>query len=313
MRKDTLRSVLSASMLAGCVLGSGCAVLTKSQVQEVKAFARAAENYGTLPGQPIRVYASVDRIDRVLMVSARNFSEPDAREKGWEELQRANASSAAFEAIAGETDRALDILNTYAELLITLTSDQFTDSLEAGAKALGQSLDQAINRYNEGVRQPKGASSLGLIGGTVAAVVRGGVGVGIRHRQARYLKAYVTAAQPVMGGLTADVQTLMTNEVRTAVNELESRLKADFKTAAGRRQTLALDTLVSVADAQEQIRRARELCRSAAAAAGKFSTAHAKLVQDISNRKTLESHLAEIEALADEIKQAKKLQSEPGK
>ncbi|MHB8522353.1 MAG: hypothetical protein ACYDH9_16555 [Limisphaerales bacterium] len=313
MRKDTLRSVVGASILAGCVLGGGCAVLTKSQVQEVKAFARAAENYGTLPGQPIRVYASVDRVDRVMIVSARNFSEPDAREKGWEELQKANASSSAFEAIATQTDRALDILNTYAELLITLTSDQFTDSLETGAKALGTSLDQAITRYNEGVRQPKGASPLGLIGGTVAAVVRGGVGVGIRHRQARYLKAYVTAAQPVMGDLTADVRTLMTNEVLTAVNELESRFKDDFKTAAGRRQTMSLDTLESVADAQEQIRRARELCHSAATAAGKFSAAHARLAQDLSHRKTLESHIAEIEALADEIKQAKKLRSELGK
>lgn len=57
----------------------GCAVLTKSQVKEVKAFAEVSQKYGTLPGEPIRAYGHIVRTDRILNVSARDFSEEDAR------------------------------------------------------------------------------------------------------------------------------------------------------------------------------------------------------------------------------------------
>jgi hypothetical protein len=296
---------VSVLLVASWGAGSGCAVLTKSQVQEVKAFARAAEGYGTLPGEPIRVYAAVDRVDRILIVSARNFAEPAAREKGWEELQKANVASAAFANLALQADRTLDILDTYARLLVELTSSEFTDTLDASAKSLGTSLDAAISRYNEVIRAPNGRSPLGMVGGTVAAMVRGTGGIWLRHQQARQLKAYVIAAQPAISELAADVQTFMIQRVQPDLEVLEARLKNDFETAGGRRQTLPLDTLVSVADAREQIARGRQLCHSAAAAAAKLSVAHAKLAQAITTRHTLGSHLEEIQALADEIKRAK--------
>jgi hypothetical protein len=252
-------------------------------------------------------------MDRILNVSARNFSDPDAREAGWKELQKANLFAAAFQSTAKEADAALDVLNKYADLLVTLSSDEFTDSLDATSKSLGKSLDKAVKQYNESFRKPQQKSELGLIGGSVAAVIRGGGGIWIRHRQAKYLKEYVTAAQPVVMDLTAEVQVLMTNKVMTELSELEDRFKEDFKTAAGRLQHLSLETLQTMADTQRKISSARDLCKSAASAAGKFAAAHSKLAENVSRRQNLKSRIEEIMALADEIKKAQKLQKDLSK
>ena len=63
------------------LLSTGCAVLTKSQVKEVQAFAVVAKEYGALPGDPIRVYGEAVRSDRILSVATRDFSTDKALDK----------------------------------------------------------------------------------------------------------------------------------------------------------------------------------------------------------------------------------------
>ncbi|MBU6399235.1 MAG: hypothetical protein KGS61_02865 [Verrucomicrobia bacterium] len=293
-------------------LASGCAVLTQPQVEAVKTFAAAAERYGTLPGEPIRTYAVVDRVDRLLIVSARDFSQPQARERSWQEMEEANRASAAFEQIAGQADRTLEVLSTYARLLAVLASDRFIDSLDANARSLARALDAAIQRYNEGVRAPLGTPPLPACGDAIAAVVRGGGGVWIRHQQVRRLRACLTTAQPVIAGLDADVGRFMTNRVLADLGDLEARLRSDFEIAAGRRQALPLATLMAVADARERLGRARQLCRSIASTAAKFSAAHAKLAEAVADRQGWGTELTELSALVKELQEARHLLGSAG-
>lgn len=306
MRKAFTFLILCTVLL----LSSGCAVLTKSQVKEVKAFAEVSKEYGTLPGEPIRTYGHILRANRIMNVSARDFSDEDARQQGWSELQKANAFDQAYASASEEADAALEVLDTYSELLLTLSSDEFTDSLDASAKSMGEAFDKSVKKYNEAFRKPNGKSEFGLIGGPIAAGIRGGAGIWLRHRQAKYLKKYVTGAQPVVLALTAHVQDLMTNTVMGDLTTLESRLKQDFATAAGRAKRFSYETVESVADAQMQITQSRELCESAAQSAQRFADAHTKLIEKLSRRQTLKTRIEEIKTMATEIKKAQKIQKQ---
>lgn len=306
MKKTFIFLILGAVLLHS----SGCAVLTKSQVKAVKAFAEVSKEYGTMPGEPIRVYGHVLRANRILNVSARDFSDEDARQQGWSELQKANDLDQAYASASEEADAALEVLDTYSELLLTLSSDQFTDSLDASAKSLGEAFDKSVKKYNEAFRKPNGKTEFGLIGGSIAAGVRSGVGVWIRYRQAKYLKNYVTGAQPVVLALTAHVQDLMTNTVMSDLATLESRLKQDFVTAAGRAKRLTYETSESVADAQRQISQTRELCESAALSSQRFADAHTKLLEKLARRQTLKTRIEEVTMMAEEIKKAQKIQKQ---
>jgi hypothetical protein len=294
----------------GLALFSGCAVLTKSQVKEVNAFAEASKKYGDLPGGPIRAYGDARRADRLLNVSARDYSDEKAQKQGWEEIVKANELEDSYKSAADEVDATLDVLNTYSDLLVVLSSDQFTDSLDASAKSLGDAMDKAVNTYNQTVLTPQGKPDLGLIGKPVAAAVRGAGGIWLRHRQAEYLKRYVTAAQPIIQSVTLQIQDLMTNTMTGYFDKLEARTSKDFITAVGRAKRISFETAESMADAQRQISAARELCVSAAQAAHNYALAHTKLFEALKRRQTLKTQIEEIKVMAEEIKKAQKLQKQ---
>lgn len=306
------RMVGLAALLLALPVVAGCAVLTKSQVRAVAAFAGATADYGTLPGEPLRIYARVLAADRLLQVSTMDFSAPGAIDRGWVQIGRALAVEAEFAQLGDRADRSLDVLDTYAELLGALSADDYTEALDASATRLAQQLDRGIRTYNDRVRGPAGREPLKLIGGTVAAVVRGGGGLFIRHRQAELLKEYVAAAHPVVEALTREVEDLMVGEgaspgVKPRLATLRDRLGDDFKTAAVRARRLPLFTITSTAETLRAIDSGERIAVAAAAASRRYREAHARLRTELAERRTITGLIEEIEALSIEIKLAQKL------
>jgi hypothetical protein len=85
-------------------LTSGCALLTKSEVREVKAFANATKNYGTLPGGAIKAYGDISRNDRELEASARTFKTGKIAEQVRTNLEKAREADQLAEAAATSAD-----------------------------------------------------------------------------------------------------------------------------------------------------------------------------------------------------------------
>jgi hypothetical protein len=243
----------------------------------------------------------------MLIVSSRNFSDEQAREKAWEEIKKASHVTPAFEEAASQADQALSVLDTYVNLLSTLTSDEFSDSLEKGATELGKSLDKGIKTYNDAFRTPKQKAELKPVGAAVAQAVAGGGGIFIRYRQAQLLKQHVKEADPLVATLMGDVQELVLQVVKPHLERLRERLQADFTTAAQRAEKLPLATVVAIAEAMENLEKASKLCDAAAGSAKRYTQAHAKLAQALSERRHLKQRIEEIQVLADEIKAALKV------
>lgn len=228
----------------------------------------------------------------------------------------------AFERQARRADEALQILETYSELLLLLSSDNFTEELEKSSRSLGKSLDKAIGEYNE-----RFDAELKSIGAVVAAVVRGIGGLFIRYRQAALLKEYVRAADPMVKQVTKDVEEVaallaepaLSADVQSIV-ELEpcdpvvyrlcfelSEFKDSFERLSLMEGRVDIRAVVHVSRAIEKIDATHKLARAAVEAAKKYRVAHRELKENVEKRKTLNARIAVIQALAEEIRAARRL------
>ena len=104
---------------------SGCSVLTPTQVKEVKKFAAATENYAILPGAVTDAYGELRKRER--LYSAASISVASVSMK---QIEGALKSERDAKARAQRADKALNVLNTYAPLLVVLSSDKFTNTLD---------------------------------------------------------------------------------------------------------------------------------------------------------------------------------------
>ena len=84
-----------------------CTVLTQSQIDEVGKFARAAENYGNLPGAVMHAHAEVFLAEKTL--NAAGFNDPESVtrkiDKGINDYQQLLKKSAAADDIAEFAER----------------------------------------------------------------------------------------------------------------------------------------------------------------------------------------------------------------
>ena len=287
---------------------TGCAVITKSQKAEVASFAKVAANYGTLPGDSIRVYAEAARFNWLVNVSARNFESETARTDGWTAIGKALEVETSFKAAAGQADAALDILDDYSALLTRLSSDESTAALDKSTRDLGASIDKGIKTYNKTF-----GKDLSLIGGTVAAGIQGAGGLFIRFRQARLLKDTVLAADPVVASLSQDISTLMHSKVKGYLTNVNDQLENNFKVAAQRSGHLPLETIQQVARRVESTHAGQALAESAAKAADHLASSHHQLAQIVQKRQSLKQSIEEIQVAADEIKAAQKIRKDLSK
>lgn len=300
------RGAAAVLLATVALLPTGCTILTKSQREAVADFSKAASNYGTLPGEPIRAYGQATRFDRLLNVSARDFQVEAARVNAWDEIGKALQANARFGEAAKQADAALDVLDDYVAVLGLLASDEFTTALEKSAKDLGSSVDKGIKAYNKNFL-PAGQKELALVGSTVAAAVRGAGGIYLRYRQAKLLRACVLAGNEVVERLTADIVTLMRGKMIPYLTEANARLGDDFKNAARQARDLPLSTIQEVAAQVERTGNAQKLAEAAAKSAESLAKAHQELAKELTSRKKLKDRIEQIQVLADEIKAAQKL------
>jgi hypothetical protein len=281
---------------------SGCAILTKSQIEEVNRFAEAAKHYGALPGEPIKQYGALSKLNRLLGVAEATIDSKEEAKSNWQKVNQALAIETQFAADAAEADQAVTVLTEYAEGLQTLTMIDPTEGLDKAAADFGTSLDKAVNGYNTVVRRPHGQSDLKLVGATVAGIVRTTGGIFIRSKQAAYVKSFVTEADPLIEAVTIEIQKLMDKMEGYLGTTQRERLENNFYTFATRRKTIPVDTVTFFADSLEKTNRAVDLSKQAKSGAAALAKAHKQLVMMVSTRRDLQAGLDEIQILIAEVK-----------
>lgn len=298
----------------------GCnAVLTRSQVNEVATFAVAAKDYGAFPGTVIRSHA--DLRARQKLLEAATFTGGDSALR---QVESAVNIRKELEKRASAADSALGILNDYAELLVKLTADNYTNELQGSAEKLGRSVDRGISKYNE----LRGAKLDGF-GSLVASGVRGAVGIYIRHEQAEALKKAVTAADPVIETMIGEVEQLLAlylapadlgslkltisaagtmpeqlDLIRNVASDMRDSYRRVAEAGKGNQHIeAAILTANSLAGADDAI----QLALKTLQAAETYRSAHRALSHNVTEPKWLNSSIDQVKALVDEVNDANRL------
>jgi chaperonin cofactor prefoldin len=298
----TLRRLFGESWIGSFFLiATSCSVLTKSQINEVTKFAKAADSYSALPGAVVKADADIWEATKLLEASK------TTADQGWNAIVNARRHSDTLYKDAERADKALAILKTYGDLLLTLVSDKPTTALDKSAESLGKSLDNAIKLYNKSY-----GTDFTSVGSWAAAAVRAGGGIYIRHRQEELLQQYVAQAQPIIEKLNRDVSNLtdiVANQIKdelTALKNSYDDLAKTFYSAGG----MPVSTLQAVRDAYRQGQQALKLAPLCKKAARDYTAAHEKLRSLVMQKQTVRQAIEEIETLETEIEAANKIRTD---
>lgn len=300
-------------LILTCVITSGCAVLTRSQVKEVEKFAKASESYSDLPGILAQSYGELLCNSKLLVISRKDFGQFDVNGRidtteandAWETVQDAYKDQIDFEAAGKRMDSALSVLKIYSDLLTALVSEDSTDSLSDSTERLSKSLDSATQEYSERYRP---ADPMNKVGGTIAMAVRSAGGLFIRIKQALILKTTLKEADPLIAKLMAEVKQIASEKLKPSLLNYENNyLQNDFKSLANNKKEVSISTVSFVYDNLYKTRQSIILADRVTNAAETYRKAHAALVENTRTRKTLKEAIRQIEAFSAEINAANKV------
>jgi hypothetical protein len=313
-----MKLYLYAAALSLLMISTGCSVLTKTQVKEVNKFAVAAKDYGSMPGTVIAEHARIRKVRQVL--SASTYFNGDAALGA---IQVGLEQQHVLEDRGRKADAALKVLKDYADLLIKLSSDEFTGDLQASAETLGKSIDSGITQYNQ-----LATRNLSLFGSGVAAIVRGIGGIRIRSEQEKALRIAISSADPVVQSMTwtveetmaiyldgdqlAQIENLSEDSFELLPGGMLSQEKKEvmdkYRITAGLFEGKQPPCLaMTVADEMEDADDAAALAAFTLKAAESFRNAHTRLVYLFQEGNDLPEAIDEVQVLVEEVKSAQAL------
>ncbi len=320
MKLYKLRTIyLSVGLILILFMANGCAVLTTSQVKEVKRFAEASQNYSELPGTLAQSYGVLVRNSKLLSITREEFGQSDkqgridtsAANNAWEKIQSAYKDETEFASAGKQMDAALSVLQTYSDLLTLLVSDDYAAALSNNAIKLGKSLDEATDKYN---RKYRNDDPMDKVGGLIAMGIRSAGGIYTRVKQASILKTTIKEANPLIIDLMDEVQTIASEKIKPAlVNYEMNYIGKDFKSVANNNKKVNISTVSFVYDNVYMSRQLLILSDQIAMAAETYKKAHNDLVEKTRVRKTLKEAMQQIEALSNEVNAANKVKKDLAK
>lgn len=307
----TMKKKLSVILFAVLFTTSlyACAVLTPSQVAEVKKFAKASEEYSVVPGSLATSYGILLRNNKLLSLSRHSYGtaagsgvDTSRSIKSWDEVKNAYRVEHDFNDAGRKLDAALSVLKEYSKVLTLLASDQYTEALGKSAVELGKSIDSATDAYNDKYRS---GDPLAMIGGDIGRIIRGAGGIYIRHRQAEILKETVKKADPVIQALMADVEDLAVNRFKPDfINYENNYLAPTFQSVLNSRHEADPSLLSAVYDDLARTRAGVALSDEVASAARAYARAHRSLVEKTRSKMHLKEAIEEIKVLSKEVSAA---------
>ena len=293
-----MRRILLLLFLA-LFIATGCAVLTPSQIAEVRKFAKATEEYSAFPDEVMEAHADLRM--NVKLANAASALSGDAALRLFENALRFKKE---LELKAERAKQACLVLKEYGALLSALATGTHEEELEAAAEKIGGSLDTAIGAYNK-----IAGSSISPFGGIVAALVRGVSGLYIKHQQTIAVReavfrgdAAVKAMADAISGLLG-LYTALDPTTSLALIQAEKKQLLEWYELVGYKDPLS--TTMIVAEEVEKADLAEELAKTAKMSIDNLVEAHTELAEKLKSKKSLPEVIGTVKVFVNEVKAAK--------
>ena len=282
------------------ILLSGCASLTKTQVNAVNQFAETSKNFSAYPSKVLSELTAIRKSSSLLFNSG--LSDAAAIE---EKQVIAYQDYKKDIALDKKVDITFKIIDKYAQSLALLSSDKHVENLRTQANVFGTDLDSLVTTYNN----LPGANQLPTgIGGAVKKLVVLAGSQYIRNKQAKEIKKFVPAADTIIGAMTNNLIDFLRNtHIDALINGIEVKLKNDFIAYAAK-PTNAPALLVAneqYIGLLERVDKAKLLRDQTIQATQKLRGAHQALLAAINTKRSLQEMISDVKTFYEDVKEIK--------
>ncbi|GGB23415.1 hypothetical protein [Puia dinghuensis] len=286
--------------LSLCLVLSGCAVLTDSQVKNINAFATTTKAYSAFPSAVVKQYADLHR--RVELLDA--TGQPDTA-LVFSQLERARATYNSNIDMAGKFDLSLQLLQQYGSLLAQLSSPDFVSDLSGPTTDLGGNLDHVIALYNKKVHPALPVS----LGSDLSKLILLAGEKLTKRKQTKALKQFVLAADTLVqataknlaDALDVGMQQLLSIDRDRWTRDARSMIASEMNGAPRGMTLRKYQGLQFYYDGVSDWQSAEDLRSQVMKAAASLAQAHAALVKAVREKKDLAGVIDETKQLITDV------------
>ncbi|MFT3936098.1 MAG: hypothetical protein QM726_20875 [Chitinophagaceae bacterium] len=291
-----MKKLLFAGFLLVVLLNS-CASLTKSQVETVNQFAYNSKHFSAYPSKIITSLADI-RVKRGVYF-ANSLDNPDSH---IEELNNLYSAKKDDYSASAKADITFKIIDKYAQSLLLLTSDKHASDLDTQAKNFGTDLDSLITTYNA----IPGATQVHKgIGGLIGSIITAGGKQMLRSQQAKEIQRFVPEADQMVGVMTDNLlEFLQSGNIALLIANEERGIQSNYKSFLNQRKPTVQNER-DYLELKADLDYTKLLKDQTIEATKSLRAAHAKLVTEIKEKKTLKEVIAELQLLYEDVNNVK--------
>lgn len=276
------------------VLLSGCAVLSKSQLQNINTFAEATKNYSNFPAEVVRKGQQLQYNNNILEASVL----PDSNLI----IQSLNHSKEQYKKgleFSKKMDLSLQLIQDYAALLVRLSSDSYSDDLGQNTTTLGTNLNNAVAVFNT-----KSATQIPAnVGAGISNIINIIGNSIVKNKQAKALKKFIPIADTLIQVTKNNLVEALDDDYKNLIEHYKATFQSEYQAIVFNHIEKVdynmLHFYVQTNDDYENLEILRQKCVSAAQ---KMALAHKELKNNITAKRKLMELLHATQDFVTDIK-----------
>lgn len=274
---------------------SNCATLTKSQIESVNHFAKTSEDFSDYPSKIMEEMAEI-RTKRGIYY-ANTLSDPKLH---LNELDNIFEQSLFDQSALKKIDVTFKIIDKYAQSLALLSSDKYGTDLEEYSGKFGIGIDTLIAIYN----RLEGTTKLPVgIGKAVGQLFVFSGKQYIRIKQGKEIKKFVFFADTLVNVMTNNLlEYLKSSAINEQIEGEEREITRNYLSYLQHHPNATIENDQDYIELKESIVAVKELQQLTIQATIKLKKAHAKLLENLQQKKKLKDAIEEIQVLYEDIK-----------
>lgn len=282
------------------LLLTGCATLSKTQIESVNRFATVSQNFSAFPSKIMEGLADV-RAERSVFFAG-SVTDPKHHMKV---LDSINVNRMYAENVGAKANITFRIIDKYAASLTLLSCDRYSQTLEKQSAAFGVNIDTLIGKYNS--IDPSRKLPVGIGNAAGKLLLMGGRQY-IRNRQAREIKKFVREADTLISVMTSNlIEFLESGNINELIDAEESGLHLNylsFYRLSGKSSYLTDRDYLALKKRLEDI---RVLRTNTVTATKELRKAHSELLVSVQKRRSLKESADAVKQLAEQVKELKSI------
>lgn len=281
---------------------SGCSILTKPQLQSIKIYAVATQEYAQYPGQLIKDYVEIQ--SNIFLISSPLISHPDRAAR---RLLSHHNDKTAILGEAEKLDLSFDILKEYAKSMEILANPDYFRKVQQTLENTGNNLDHLIESYNSKFDQ-----NIPGLGGLVYQSLVLGSKTYMDQKRGQLLKEYIMKGEPIIREISKFTKQFLEEKVGEEwIKDIDLELESSHSAI---RRHILVDTLsyssnafslilldTQVSEIYEDIELLKQLNTKLIASIDELYLAHQALNQDVQKKRKSVTVLGEVSAFVREV------------